>query len=48
LLEKRANNQTVLSKNEAFRWHLGEFRVSLFAQHLKTPYPVLAKQYDKA
>jgi len=25
-----------------------EFRVSLFAQHKKTPYPVSAKRLDKA
>ncbi|MBX9810900.1 MAG: ATP-dependent RNA helicase HrpA [Burkholderiales bacterium] len=32
---------------EAFRWHLEELRVSLFAQELKTPYPVSCKRLDK-
>ena len=35
----------------AFRWQIEEFRVSLFAQELKTPYPVslkrLAKEFEK-
>jgi ATP-dependent helicase HrpA len=47
-VEKRAKNQTVLPEREAFRWHLEEFRVSLFAQQLKTTYPVSAKRLDKA
>ncbi len=47
-VEKRMKNQTVLPEREAFRWHLEEFRVSLFAQQLKTPYPVSAKRLDKA
>jgi ATP-dependent helicase HrpA len=32
---------------DAFRWHLEELRISLFAQELKTPYPVSAKRLDK-
>ena len=32
---------------DEFRWHLEELRVSLFAQELKTPYPVSAKRLDK-
>jgi len=32
---------------EEFRWHLEELRVSLFAQELKTPYPVSAKRLEK-
>ncbi|HEX6006654.1 MAG TPA: ATP-dependent RNA helicase HrpA, partial [Burkholderiales bacterium] len=32
---------------EAFRWHLEELRVSLYAQELKTPYPVSYKRLDK-
>ncbi|MFO7541683.1 MAG: ATP-dependent RNA helicase HrpA [Thiobacillus sp.] len=31
-----------------FRWQLEELRISLFAQELKTPYPVSAKRLDKA
>ncbi|MEQ1663343.1 MAG: ATP-dependent RNA helicase HrpA [Thiobacillus sp.] len=30
-----------------FRWQLEELRISLFAQELKTPYPVSAKRLDK-
>jgi len=30
-----------------FRWHLEELRVSLFAQELKTPYPVSARRLEK-
>ncbi|NWG38720.1 MAG: DUF3418 domain-containing protein [Hydrogenophilaceae bacterium] len=32
---------------DEFRWHLEELRVSLFAQELKTPYPVSAKRLEK-
>jgi ATP-dependent helicase HrpA len=32
---------------EEFRWRLEELRVSLFAQELKTPYPVSFKRLDK-
>lgn len=31
----------------AFRWHIEELRVSLFAQELKTPYPVSVKRLQK-
>lgn len=30
-----------------FRWQLEELRVSLFAQELKTPYPVSVKRLEK-
>ncbi|MCC6195398.1 MAG: ATP-dependent RNA helicase HrpA [Burkholderiales bacterium] len=33
---------------EAFRWLLEELRVSLFAQELKTPYPVSLKRVERA
>ena len=32
---------------EDFRWHLEELRISLFAQELKTPYPVSIKRLQK-
>jgi ATP-dependent RNA helicase HrpA len=32
---------------EEFRWRIEELRVSLFAQELKTPYPVSYKRLDK-
>jgi ATP-dependent helicase HrpA len=31
-----------------FRWKLEEFRVSLFAQQLKTAYPISAKRMEEA
>jgi ATP-dependent helicase HrpA len=34
-------------KLEQFRWHMEELRVSLFAQELKTPFPVSYKRLDK-
>jgi ATP-dependent helicase HrpA len=33
---------------EEFRWMLEELRVSLWAQQLKTPYPVSFKRVEKA
>ncbi len=35
------------SELEKFRWMLEEYRVSLFAQELKTPYPVSAKRLQQ-
>jgi ATP-dependent helicase HrpA len=32
----------------AFRWMLEELRVSMFAQELRTPYPVSVKRVTKA
>jgi ATP-dependent helicase HrpA len=32
---------------ESYRWMLEEFRVSLFAQELKTAYPVSAKRLQQ-
>ena len=31
----------------AFRWQIEELHVSLFAQELKTPYPVSGKRLDR-
>lgn len=45
---KRAKNAVVLPEQEAFRWMLEEFRVSLFAQQLKTAYPVSVQRLEKA
>jgi ATP-dependent helicase HrpA len=47
-IEKRQKNEIVNPDSEAFRWMLEEFRVSLFAQQLRTPYPVSAKRLEKA
>ncbi len=46
-VEKRAKKITVIPEHEAFRWALEELRVSLFAQQLKTAYPISAKRMDK-
>jgi ATP-dependent helicase HrpA len=35
-------------EQDDFRWSLEEYRVSLFAQMLKTPYPVSAKRLQEA
>jgi ATP-dependent helicase HrpA len=46
-LEKQKRAGTVDQRLEEFRWHIEELRVSLFAQELKTPYPVSFKRLDK-
>lgn len=44
----RARKTVVLPEQEAFRWMLEEFRVSVFAQQLKTPYPISEMRIEKA
>ncbi|MGX2039191.1 ATP-dependent RNA helicase HrpA [Methylocaldum sp. MU1018] len=44
----RAANGRIAPERDDFRWRLEEFRVSLFAQALKTPYPVSAKRLEEA
>jgi ATP-dependent helicase HrpA len=44
----KAANGRITPEQDAFRWQLEEFRVSLFAQALKTPYPVSAKRLEEA
>jgi ATP-dependent helicase HrpA len=46
-VEKRAKKQVIIPEEEPFRWALEELRVSLFAQQLKTAYPISAKRMDK-
>jgi ATP-dependent RNA helicase HrpA len=46
-VSKRLQDQMVIPEQESFRWHLEEFRVSLFAQQLKTAYPISAKRLEK-
>ena len=46
-LEKQKRAGTVDTRLQEFRWHIEELRVSLFAQELKTPYPVSCKRLDK-
>ena len=44
----KASHGRIVPERDAFRWQLEEFRVSLFAQQLKTPYPVSAKRLAEA
>jgi len=46
-LDKQRKAGAVDPRLEEFRWQLEELRVSLFAQELKTPYPVSYKRLDK-
>ena len=46
-VEKNSKAGFVEPKLEEFRWALEELRVSLFAQELKTPYPVSYKRLEK-
>jgi len=47
-VEKQAKKDKVIPEQDPFRWMLEEFRVSLFAQQLKTAYPVSEKRMEKA
>jgi ATP-dependent helicase HrpA len=46
-LEKERKAGIFDPRLEEFRWHLEELRVSLFAQELRTPYPVSCKRLEK-
>jgi ATP-dependent helicase HrpA len=46
-LEKQRKSGSVGPKLMDFRWMLEEMRVSLFAQGLRTPYPISWKRLDK-
>jgi ATP-dependent helicase HrpA len=46
-IEKQLKKERVVPELEPFRWALEEFRVSLFAQQLKTAYPISVKRMDK-
>ena len=45
--ERQKKAGAVDPRLDEFRWHIEELRVSLFAQELKTPYPVSFKRLDK-
>jgi len=47
-VEKKSKKDIIIPEQDPFRWAIEEFRVSLFAQQLKTAYPVSAKRMDKA
>ncbi|PKM13519.1 MAG: ATP-dependent RNA helicase HrpA [Gammaproteobacteria bacterium HGW-Gammaproteobacteria-3] len=44
----KAKKEPLLPERDGFRWLLEELRVSLFAQQLKTPFPVSVKRLEKA
>jgi ATP-dependent helicase HrpA len=46
-LEKLKKAGVVDPRLDEFRWHIEELRVSLFAQELKTPYPISFKRLDR-
>ena len=46
-VEKKSKKNQIIPEQDPFRWALEEFRVSLFAQQLKTAYPVSVKRMDK-
>jgi ATP-dependent helicase HrpA len=46
--EANRTAQRVEPALEAFRWLVEELRVSLFAQELRTPFPVSYKRLEKA
>ena len=46
-LEKHRKAGTDDPKLVEFRWQIEELRISLFAQELKTPYPVSVKRLQK-
>ncbi|MBT4145989.1 MAG: DUF3418 domain-containing protein, partial [Gammaproteobacteria bacterium] len=47
-IEQRQKDEVVNPERDNFRWMLEEFRVSLFAQQLKTAMPISAKRLEKA
>ena len=47
LAEKERTGPSATEALLQFRWLIEELHVSLFAQELKTPFPVSAKRLDK-
>ncbi len=47
-VEKKAKKESLIPELDPYRWALEEFRVSVYAQQLKTAFPVSAKRLDKA
>ncbi len=45
---KQAKVDNISPELQNFRWLIEELRVSLFAQELKTPFPVSTKRLEKA
>ena len=44
----KSSHGRIVPERDGFRWQLEEFRVSLFAQQLKTPCPVSARRMEEA
>jgi len=47
LVDKQTKADNLLPKLMEFRWLIEELRVSLFAQELKTPFPISIKRLEK-
>ncbi|MDD2660240.1 MAG: ATP-dependent RNA helicase HrpA [Methylococcales bacterium] len=47
-IESKIKKDIVIPEQDPFRWAIEELRVSLFAQQLKTAYPISTKRMDKA
>jgi len=46
-LEKKLKKEALIPEQDAFRWAIEELRVSVYAQQLKTAYPISTKRLDK-
>jgi len=46
-VETKSKKELIAPEQDKFRWDLEEFRISLFAQQLKTAYPISSKRLDK-
>jgi ATP-dependent helicase HrpA len=46
-IEKKLKKESLIPEQDAFRWAIEELRVSVYAQQLKTAYPISAKRLDK-
>ena len=47
-VETKSKKEIVIPEHDKFRWDLEELRISLFAQQIKTAYPISVKRMDKA
>ncbi|MCK4493263.1 MAG: DUF3418 domain-containing protein, partial [Methylococcales bacterium] len=47
-VQKQIESDNIYPERDTFRWLLEEFSISLYAQQLKTPFPVSAKRLEKA
>jgi ATP-dependent helicase HrpA len=46
-IEKKLKKEALIPEQDAFRWAIEELRVSVYAQQLKTAYPISTKRLDK-